>query len=54
MEGFHYMHVFYVLIIISAALVFLAIKVDDLWQQIAISLIAGSIIFIAAELLHFM
>jgi hypothetical protein len=54
MAGFHYMHVFYVLIIISAALGFLAIKVEDLWQQIAISLIAGSIIFIAAELLHFM
>jgi|SaaInl6LU_22_DNA_1037377.scaffolds.fasta_scaffold19197_2 hypothetical protein len=54
MEGFHYMHVFYVLIIISAALGFLAIKVENLWQQIAISLIAGSIIFIAAELLHFM
>ena len=54
MEEFHYMHIFYVLVIISAALGFLAIKVDDLWQQIAISLIAGSIIFIAAELLHFM
>jgi len=54
MEEFHYMHVFYVLIIISIALGFLAINVKDIWQQIAISLMAGSIIFIAAELLHFM
>jgi len=54
MEEFHVNHIFFTLLLISSALGFLAIKVEDLWQQIAISVIAGSIIFIAAELLHYM
>lgn len=52
--AFHYTHILIALVIIALPLGFLAVKIENFYQQIAVSIIAGGIIFIATEMLHFM